>query len=193
MCLRFYCKMILPLAKLGTLVLRTLSKPLANRLKQQAAHHARFREIIINFAQANHRFQVNLQRRIYSHATDVEIRPLNEEKAVQAATDFLGEAFIFSVGGAVVIFEVQRSARSEARKEEARKQELEDLRKRDEIVAVELDSIRDRVDELERMLKGRGAFTSWIPGVSKPAEEKGHVRTVLPTTSAEQPAQTATQ
>jgi len=29
------------------------------------------------------------------------------------------------VGGAVVIFEVQRSARSEARKEEARKQELE--------------------------------------------------------------------
>lgn len=47
--------------------------------------------------QSNHRFQVNLQRRIYGHATDVEIRPLNEEKAVQAASDFLGEAFIFSV------------------------------------------------------------------------------------------------
>jgi len=29
------------------------------------------------------------------------------------------------VGGAVVVFEVQRSSRSEARKEEARKQELE--------------------------------------------------------------------
>jgi len=43
--------MVLPLVKLGTLVLRTLSKPLASRLKQQAAHHPRFREIIINFAQ----------------------------------------------------------------------------------------------------------------------------------------------
>ena len=43
--------MILPFAKLGTLVLRTLSKPLASRLKQQASHHPRFREIIINFAQ----------------------------------------------------------------------------------------------------------------------------------------------
>jgi hypothetical protein len=42
---------------------------------------------------------VNLQRRIYGHATDVEIRPLNEEKAVQAASDFLGEAFIFSSSG----------------------------------------------------------------------------------------------
>jgi hypothetical protein len=74
--------------------------------------------------QSNHRFQVNLQRRIYGHATDVEIRPLNEEKAVQAASDFLGEAFIFSVGGAVVIFEVSRNALSEARKEEFRKKEL---------------------------------------------------------------------
>ena len=39
-----------------------------------------------------------MQRRIYGHATDVEIRPLNEEKAVQAAVDLLGEVFVFSVG-----------------------------------------------------------------------------------------------
>lgn len=38
-----------------------------------------------------------MQRRIYGHATDVEIRPLNEEKAVQAAVDLLGEVFIFTV------------------------------------------------------------------------------------------------
>lgn len=38
-----------------------------------------------------------MQRRIYSHATDVEIRPLNEEKAVQAAVDLIGELFVFSV------------------------------------------------------------------------------------------------
>lgn len=38
-----------------------------------------------------------MQRRIYGHATDVAIRPLNEEKAVQAAADLLGELFVFSV------------------------------------------------------------------------------------------------
>lgn len=38
-----------------------------------------------------------MQRRIYGHATDVEIRPLNEEKAVQAAVDLIGEMFVFSV------------------------------------------------------------------------------------------------
>lgn len=34
-----------------------------------------------------------MQRRIYGHATDVEIKPLNEESAVQAASDLIGELF----------------------------------------------------------------------------------------------------
>ena len=48
--------------------------------------------------QANHRFTTQIQRRIYGHRTDVEIRPLNEEKAVQAAADLIGEVFVFTVG-----------------------------------------------------------------------------------------------
>jgi hypothetical protein len=43
--------------------------------------------------QANHRITTRTQRRIYGHATDVEIRPLNEEKAVQAAVDLIGEVY----------------------------------------------------------------------------------------------------
>ncbi|KAI4981083.1 hypothetical protein ZWY2020_021568 [Hordeum vulgare] len=41
----------LPVMKLGTLLLRTLSKPIANRLKSQAAVHPKFREFIISIAQ----------------------------------------------------------------------------------------------------------------------------------------------
>jgi len=47
--------------------------------------------------QSNHQITTKMQRRIYGHATDVEIRPLNEEKAVQAAVDLIGELFVFSV------------------------------------------------------------------------------------------------
>lgn len=148
--------MILPLFKLGTLAIKTLSKPIASRIKAQAAHHPRFRTLIVNFAQTNHKFSTQLQRRIYGHATNVAIRPLDEEKAVQAATDLLGEVFIFSVGGAAVIFEVQRSSRSEARKEEARKQELEALRQREDELARELVLLKQRVNELEDYTRGRG-------------------------------------
>lgn len=52
---------------------------------------------LIYWNQANHQITTRMQRRLYSHATDVEIRPLNEEKAVQAAVDLIGELFVFSV------------------------------------------------------------------------------------------------
>ncbi|KAJ0836616.1 hypothetical protein HanRHA438_Chr16g0769011 [Helianthus annuus] len=148
--------MVLPLLKLGTLALKTLSKPIASRLKQQAAIHPKFRASIIGLAQANHRLTTNIQRRIYGHATDVEIRPLNEEKAVQAAGDLIGELFVFSVAGLAVIFEVQRSAKSEAKKEEARKQELEILRRRDEDLAKEVEYLNQKIQELEQLAKGKG-------------------------------------
>ncbi|KAI5084280.1 hypothetical protein GOP47_0000449 [Adiantum capillus-veneris] len=83
------------------------------------------------------------------HATQI----LDPEKAVQAAADILGEVIVFSVGVGAVIFEVQRSARSEARKEEARRQEIE--------------AISDRIKSLEEafdnFLKGQQSSSTWLP------------------------------
>ncbi|KAE8716461.1 Acyl-CoA oxidase 3 isoform 1 [Hibiscus syriacus] len=148
--------MILPVVKLGTLALKTACKPIASRLKKEAGLHPRFRQFIINIAQANHRFTTNMQRRIYGRATDVAIRPLDEEKAVQAAADLLGELFVFTVAGAAVIFEVQRSSRSEARKEEQRKQELEAMKQKDEDLAREVELLKQKIEELEQLARGRG-------------------------------------
>ncbi|KAI3718986.1 hypothetical protein L6452_19872 [Arctium lappa] len=148
--------MVLPLLKLGTLALKTLSKPIASRLKQQAALHPKFRTSIISFAQANHRLTTTIQRRIYGHATDVEIRPLNEEKAVQAAGDLISELFVFTVAGAALVFEVHRSSRSEAKKEELRRQEMEVMKQRDEDLAKEVESLKQKLQELEQLAKGKG-------------------------------------
>ncbi|KAG1334971.1 OPA3-like protein [Cocos nucifera] len=188
--------MILPVVKLGTLALKTICKPIANRLKKEAGIHPKFRQFIINIAQTNHRVTTHIQRRIYGHSTDVAIRPLNEEKAVQAAADLIGELFVFSVittgyslkscsssssfnvlvndvmlmywyrvfhevisdwvAGAALIFEVQRSARSEARKEEIRKQEIEAMKQREEDLARELELLKQKLNEIEQLAKGRG-------------------------------------
>ncbi|PIN06040.1 putative coiled-coil protein [Handroanthus impetiginosus] len=148
--------MVLPLLKLGTLALKTASKPIAARLKKQAGLHPKFRNFIISVAQANHRITTTMQRRIYGHATDVAIRPLNEEKAVQAAVDLMGEVFVFSVAVAALIFEVQRSSRSEARKEEVRKQEIEGLRKQDEDLSKEVELLKQKLAEIEQIARGRG-------------------------------------
>ncbi|KAG4390389.1 hypothetical protein GLYMA_06G285900v4 [Glycine max] len=94
---------VFPVVKLATLALRTACKPIANRLKKEAGYHPKFRNFIISIAQANHRLTTRVQRRIYGHATDVAIHPLNEEKAVQAAADLLGELFVFSTNVADAI------------------------------------------------------------------------------------------
>ncbi|CAI9754904.1 unnamed protein product [Fraxinus pennsylvanica] len=148
--------MILPVFKLGTLALKTLCKPIGKRIKKEAGLNPKFRQSIINIAQANHRFTTTLQRQIYGHATNVAIRPLNEEKAVQAAADLLGELFVFSVAGTAVIFEVQSRSRAEARKEELRRKELEAMKQRDEDLAREVELLKHRIATLEQVAKDQG-------------------------------------
>ncbi|BAS74382.1 Os01g0753150 [Oryza sativa Japonica Group] len=156
--------MVLPLVKLGSLAFRTLSKPIAARLKHNAGIHPKFRGFIIGLAQVNHRFTTNMQRRLYGRATDIHIRPLNEEKAIQAAADLLGELFVFSastlisVAGTAIIYEVQRSARAEARKEEIRKQEIEARKQRIEELASEVQMMKKRISEIERQQDERRAL-----------------------------------
>ncbi|KAL2328151.1 hypothetical protein Fmac_021578 [Flemingia macrophylla] len=149
---------VLPVVKLATLALKTACKPIASRLKKEAGYHPKFRNFIISIAQANHRFTTRVQRRIYGHDTGLAIRPLNEERAVQAAADLLGELFVFSVAVVAVIFEVQRSSRSEARKEELRRQEIQALNTRNEELAREIELLALKLEELEQHARGRGLF-----------------------------------
>ncbi|KAF2295033.1 hypothetical protein GH714_031166 [Hevea brasiliensis] len=92
----------------------------------------------------------------FGHATNVAIRPLDEEKAVQAAADLIGELFVFTVAAAAVTFEVQRSSRSEARKEEMRIRELQEMKQKDEEIAREVELLKQKLEELEQLVKERG-------------------------------------
>lgn len=149
---------MLPAVKLGVLALKTVSKPLANAVKRRATSHPKFREFIIGLAQRYHKINVQLQRRLYGHATNVDIKPLNEAAAVATAADLVGEVVIFGIAGGLVVLEVSRGAVSEARKEEARRQNLEALRAKDEELREELQRVTKRVEELEASLGG-----SWLP------------------------------
>ncbi|EOA25886.1 hypothetical protein CARUB_v10019266mg, partial [Capsella rubella] len=109
-----------------------------------AGVNPKFRQFIINIAQANHRFTTKLQRRASGRVTDAVIRPLNEERAVQAAADLLGELFAFTVAGAALVYEVQRNARGEAKKEEKRQLELAEVRRNHEKMEKEIEEMKQR-------------------------------------------------
>ncbi|KAK3030253.1 hypothetical protein RJ639_039836 [Escallonia herrerae] len=133
--------MIIPAVMLGTLAIRTLAKPISARFKKGAGLHPKFRDFIIGNCSGcsktllrsmnnNHYAMILELGKPSSFDTNAKtdlwtIHPLNEERAVEAAADLLGEFFVFTVAGVALIYEVQRGARSEARKEEMRRQEME--------------------------------------------------------------------
>ncbi|BBH01720.1 Optic atrophy 3 protein [Prunus dulcis] len=119
----------------------------------------------------------NLQRRLYGRATDVVIRPMDEEKAVGAAAELLGELVIFTsvalllrkpyaIAGSAwsaeerlaIIYEVQRSARSEARKEEQRRQEIEAMKQKGTDLEKEVQCLKAKLQEMEQLVQRR----SWL-------------------------------
>ncbi|EPY53910.1 optic atrophy 3 family protein [Schizosaccharomyces cryophilus OY26] len=101
--------------KIGSLLVRTLSKPIANTIKAQAKEHKTFRKVCIDFAQMMHRaeFRIMGANRARSGQMNVRVRPLNDAKAVDAGANFLSETFVFTVAGGAILFETWRARRKE--------------------------------------------------------------------------------
>ncbi|KAJ2788124.1 hypothetical protein GGI15_000145 [Coemansia interrupta] len=142
--------------KIASLVFRTLSKPVANALKQQAKTHDIFRSLCINVAQVAHRTEMNWKMKVLGYKKEV-IRPLNDARAVDAGANFLGEVFIFGVAASLIFAEQIRSRNQAKKQRTAVDDRLEDLEKemgerKQEIegLKVERDTLREELDVLTR-------------------------------------------
>ena len=90
------------------------------------------------------------------------IKPLEKEAALSAGADFIGEAFIFGVGGAIVVWEYNRSKEKDRCKEE---QNVERERMQEK-------RLLDVENSLERIDKGMEEFIQM--------ERERHVRLFEP-------------
>ncbi|OMH81211.1 OPA3-like protein [Zancudomyces culisetae] len=107
--------------KIGSLMVKTLAKPVAARLKEFAKTNQTFRRAIINGAQVSHRLQTKWRINVLNQKPE-SVRPYNDQKAINVAVDFIGEAFVFGVAVLLILGETLRS-KSASKKE---KQKLED-------------------------------------------------------------------
>ncbi|KAI9490034.1 optic atrophy 3 protein-domain-containing protein [Zychaea mexicana] len=94
--------------KLGTLLIRTLAKPVATSIKTQAKQHAAFRDFCIGVAQRSHKLEMTLKMNVLGYKKEI-IRPLNDARAVDAGANFLSESFVFGVAASIIIAESWRS------------------------------------------------------------------------------------
>lgn len=108
--------------KIGTLLIRTLAKPISSRIKTQAREHERFRNVCVSLAQTLYRYEVRLRTGLLfvgeadAPAGARHVRPLSETRAIENGANFIAEGFLFAVAAALILGESWRSSRSEARR-----------------------------------------------------------------------------
>jgi len=117
-----------PAAKLGALLLRQVSKPIANFVKERAKQSPVFRSYVcMPPAQFYNWCEVKMKMYFMNLGTAGKVKPLSETMAIELGSNLLGEGIIFIVAAALLLLEYNRQVRKEEAKEEVRLQEQEDL------------------------------------------------------------------
>ncbi len=98
----------LPLIKLGGLMIKTLAKPVAKRMKNEAATRPALHRLYVQVGQWTHQATAWITISAAGHKA-LGVKELEEAAAFARGADFLSEALVFFVGGAIVTFEYTRS------------------------------------------------------------------------------------
>ncbi|KAI5706860.1 hypothetical protein M8J76_013874 [Diaphorina citri] len=118
-----------PLAKLGALLLKQISKPLANAVKNRAKTHPTFRTYVcMPPAQFYNWCEVKFKMYLLNLGKPVEVPKLNENQAIELGANILGEGIIFAIAAAILISEYMRQIKKETAKEAAKKDEMDQIR-----------------------------------------------------------------
>lgn len=98
-----------PLFKLGFLVIKQISKPIANGIARRAKASPIFKDYIcIPTAQLFHWYDVRVRMRMLNLGKATAVPKLNEAKAIETGAQLLSEVIILGVGTAILFLEYRR-------------------------------------------------------------------------------------
>ena len=120
-----------PLAKLGFLVVRQVSKPMAKSIAERAKVSPFFKNwVCIPIAQLFHFYEVRVKMATLNLGTGkvTKVPKLSETQAVQQGAELLSEMIILSIASGILIYEYNRSKEKEEAKEEKIKADREAIK-----------------------------------------------------------------
>ena len=129
---------------------------MARRVKHEFSRYDATQQCLISIGQMTH--SATSKMTIWSAGYKVRsIAPLSKEDAMTRGADLVGEAFLFGVGGGLVIWEYNKSKEKELQKEESRHneiiQESERLQKQLNQLSARLVALEDFVKTSDREMK----------------------------------------
>lgn len=141
----------LPVSKLAGLLVRTLSKPLAKRVKHEFSRFPITQRFLIRIGQTSH--AITSRMTIWSAGFKVRsITPLEPDKALSLGADLIGESVVLLVSGGVVVVEYNRSKDKEKEKEAEKHREAHEARME---LQAKLNALDARLKALETVVKAQ--------------------------------------
>ncbi|KAL4446665.1 hypothetical protein ABPG77_007909 [Micractinium sp. CCAP 211/92] len=166
------------LFKVALLTMKTAAKPLASQFEKYVMGRATTRQHVINIAQWLHRLEVSITRGAEGKTGRAFVANMSDERAVELASKVASEGFIYGMGVALVVVELNRKNKEDAAKkvkEAAEKQANRELHERhlstEKELREQLQRVGQQLERLEQQLDARLAFMeenlgrrrSWLP------------------------------
>ncbi|CAI5726972.1 unnamed protein product [Peronospora destructor] len=146
---------MLPMIKLGGLVARTLTKPLARTIKARSKAHPFLNFACFRLGQQVHCITMKLHMG-FRDISSYTIKPLPTDQAVEQGADLIGEIVVFSVALGVASLEYSRSAAStrakEAKQKEQQLQEKREMEERFEFLENQVTWLEDQLEEVTNIV-----------------------------------------
>ncbi|KAJ3661123.1 hypothetical protein Zmor_005538 [Zophobas morio] len=153
---------VFPVAKLGALLIKQISKPIANAVKQGAKSSPVFRKYVcLPPAQFYNWCETKTKMWLLHLGQPVNLTVLNEAASIELGANLLGETVIFAIAAGILVLEYNRSSKKEAAKEEARLKEIQDLKDSLRDLFIQTEEQGAHIRELTRQLgySNRGGTT----------------------------------
>lgn len=91
--------------------------------------------------------------RVMGLAGPVEVRPLQEDVAIETGADLLGEILVFGFGVGIFTLEYIRTQRKEARREQNQTDKIGDLLNKVEVLTRKMDDLDQQMTEMKNTAK----------------------------------------
>ncbi len=107
----------LPLLKLAGLLVKTIAKPLASKIKAEAGKHPKFSTFCSSIGETAH--QLTSRMNVFASGYRfIGAKPLPQEEALKQGIDVISETFLMFVAGGIMVVEYTRSELKNAKKAE---------------------------------------------------------------------------
>ncbi|XP_047537015.1 optic atrophy 3 protein homolog [Vanessa atalanta] len=159
-----------PIAKLSVLLVKQISKPIANICKERAKNNPFFRTYVcMPPAQFYNWCEVKAKMWILNLGKPVNIPVLSQEMAIELGANLLGETVIFVIGAGLLVIEYNRQSKKEAAKEAKREDEMKHITGTITDLYFTVQHQQTQLREMERMIHSLGGDKLITPPTSPPS------------------------